>query len=436
MKRSFCIIAVLSLVCSGTAMHEATAQDHWQAPFDTSGAGAAMNDSVLTLGRVLGLVAAHNPALRSFKFQGEASRGRLKQAGLWSNPELEVELEEAGLDAPGFTESEISVSLSQEFELFGQRGARKRLARAGMMATALHIKLSTYDLYLETKRRFYDLAHAQKKLELAGSSVALARDIVDDITLRIQKGAALESELLLARLELQRGELAVSESIRDRESARARLASLWSEESITATVTALDEPDFAAILNRLPAVYQLADSSRSVMQLERAADLARAEKQSAAAEARPSIFLRSGYRRLAVDGSNSLLFGVSLPLPVFNRNQGTTASFEAQLRSLRFERHWARTEAEANIRAGLIRLQRLIEQHATLDTLLVPTAEEAYRVLHKVYATGRIAYTNLLEAERSLIDLRFEHNDILLSIHEQIIALERITGAAIYTPGD
>lgn len=197
-----------------------------------------------------------------------------------------------------------------------------------------------------------------------------------------------------------------------------------------------EEPEFSAILDQLAGPDQLADSSREVLQLHHAANLARAERHLVAAAAKPSITLNGGFKRLRADGSNTFLVGVSLPLPLFDRNQGTTAALDAQLRSLEYEQQRARIDAAARIQAGTSRLRQLIERHATLDLQLLPTAEKAYHTLQQAYEAGQIPYLSLLEAERSLIDLRFEHNDMLASIHQQIIVLERMTGANLVLTTD
>jgi len=420
------LLAVL-LLATGTARAE---ENRFQPLFDDT-AAVEFGDS-LSLAEVLTLVARANPTLRALDRQVEAAERRLQQAGLWPNPELETEFEEVGWDAPGLSESEITVLLSQELELFGQRGARSQLAEVNVDATKFATMLSAFDLYLEVKARFYALAHAQQRAILADSAVSLAGSIVDNITYRMEKGAVLQSELLLARLEFQRFDLARKEAVQNLAAAQTRLAGFWSYDSTRVTVKISDESDLRATVDRLPGLTRLVDSSRHVLQLQHQAEITRAERQLAAAEARPSLTLSGGYKRLQADGSNALLFGLSLPLPLFNRNQGTRASLESQLRALGYEQARARLEATANVRAGVARLIQSIDRHSSFDALLLPTAEDAYQKLQQAYKAGRVRYANLLEAERAFIELRFEHNDVLLAIHEQIIELERVTGITLY----
>ena len=157
-------LAVLAFV-GGTAF---AADGRFQPPFDS--VSSVEDSGLLVLDEVLSLVATANPTLRALGWRNEAARGRLLQAGLWPNPELDAEIEEFGWDAPGVKESEIAFSLAQEFEFFGQRGARKGVAQAEMGAIETQTRISAYDLYLETKHRFYTLFHAQDRLLLSSTT--------------------------------------------------------------------------------------------------------------------------------------------------------------------------------------------------------------------------------------------------------------------------
>jgi len=421
------VVLLITMTLAGSAVSADEAR--FQPPFDT--VRSVVESEPLVLSEVLSLVATSNPSLRALDWQNEAARGRLKQAGLWPNPELGAEIEEFGWDAPGAKESEINLSLAQEFELFGQRGARKGVAQAEIDAIATQTKILAYDLYLDTKRRFYTLVHAQQRLVLSATSEELARDVVENIELRITKGAALQSEILLAKLEVQRAQLILEEAQQKVMSAQVDLAALWNAATTEVRVDADPEPELTGILGRVSLLQAEIDSTRTVIGLDRQSAILRAEQSLAGAEARPSITLSGGYKRLEANNSNSLILGVSLPLPFFNRNQGTRESLEAELRSLDYEIDRARLETISGLRSNSLKLEQLVKRHYDLDSLLLPTAEEAYKTLQSAYKAGRVPYTQLLEAQRSLNELHFEHNNMLLEIHEQIITLEALTGVTL-----
>jgi outer membrane protein TolC len=247
MKGQLYISSLLTLLLFSALSGRAIGSDRWESPFATD-ATIGFEDSALTLQSVLRLVAARNPLLPSLDLQREIARGGITQAESRPNPGLEAGIEEVGWDAPGFDESEFSVSLSQEFELFGQRGARRKVAEAAWQAAVLDADVAAFDLYLETRARYYRLAHAQEQYQLSDISNELAEDIAATIQQRIDKGAALQSELLLAKLELRGAGLARAEAVTGIKTAAISLASLWAEDSGEIRVVIPAEPDFEALL--------------------------------------------------------------------------------------------------------------------------------------------------------------------------------------------
>lgn len=433
MKGQLNKLALLTLLLLVALAGTTSGSERWTAPFET-GAAAGIDDSALTLRAALNLVAARNPLLPSLILRAEAARGRIVQAGVRPNPELVAAIEEVGWDAPGFNQSEFTVSVSQEFELFGRRDARKGLAEADWQATEFDARVAAFDLYLETKDRFYRLAHAQERSHLSDISIKLAEDVVETIRERIDKGAALQSELLLARLELQRARLASGEARLEIETAQVSLALMWGSGFAEVEVVAPVEPDFEAALSRITA--SIADSSRTLLALDRHRERLNARRRLAIAEVKPTLTLSCGYKRLAADRTNTLVFGLALPLPFRNQNSGTLLSLDAEIRQIDLERKLARLEGTAAVASGLAHLRQLINRHTALDDELLPTVEEAHRTIQTLYQSGRLPYTNLLEANRSLVELRFEHNDILLALREQVIGLERTAGLILQTDED
>lgn len=425
------IILVMILVLSSSI----GASQHWNAPFDISATNTKSSDSLdsmLTLDDILRLVATHNPLFKSYALRQQAAESNLSQAKLWSNPEFGIEFEEVGWDAPGFQESELTISLAQSFELFGQRRARINVAKAGIDGTRLQVQQATFDLYLETKQRYYGLVHAMQKVTLSQASVSLAQQIVDNIKIRLDKGSALQSEFLLAQMQAQRTQLNLGQAQQEVNIFQLNLASLWLGAPDGFQIEVDPEPELASLYDQIATLSGEIDSSRNIIAMHSLSNLLRAEKEQAVTEARPSITLTSGFKRIALDNSKTFLLGLSMPLPLFNRNQGVRAQLDAQRRSLEYEIENARNEVRSEIESHVIRLTQLGDKHSTLDKSLLPTVREVYRTLEAAYKEGRIPYTHLLEAEETLNELSFEHNDLLLEIYEEIITLEYIVGVGLY----
>ncbi len=280
----------------------------------------------------------------------------------------------------------------------------------------------------------YRLANAQQQAELSNVSLDLSNSIVATIKKRIENGAALPSELLLAELEYQRAELAQTEAQMKIQIAQVTLASMWGATQSNVRMITPTEPDFDRLVNRIP--LSVADSSRELRTLDQLLKIKSAETQLVIKESKPNLTLSSGLKRVVVDRSNSFLLGISLPLPFKNPSQGSIIALEAEQKQLSYERKLALNKSRAELRSGVTILENIILRHDLLETRLLPTAEEAYRTTESLYQMGRLPYTSLLEANRSLVELSFEHNDLVLDLWEQIVELERMSGTELLSKKD
>ncbi len=420
-------VVIITLMLS----HQVQASENWKTLFDTIATPETKDDSVVTLQNVLSFTAEANPLFHSFKYQIEAAEENISQASVWANPEIGFEIEEFGWDAPAYNESEFAISLSQDFDFFGQRQARKNLALAESDELKLHLKLSAFDLYIIVKERFYLLAHAQHKVRLSQQVIDLSREIVENINFRLQKGATLHSELLLAQMEEQISVLNFEQATQEATALETKLVSLWGGELLGKSLLADFEPQLEIVYKQIEMISSKFDSSREMELFNSQRNLLDAEYELSIAESKPVVNLSTGFKRLEIDNSKSFMFGVSLPIPFINRNQGTQKSIQSNILSLEYEKKHVANEVNAMNKSALINLTQLQNRHLSLDTLLIPTATHAFQTLIKAYDAGRVPYTHLLEAERTLNELNFEHNDMLLQIHNLIIEIESRNGIVL-----
>jgi cobalt-zinc-cadmium efflux system outer membrane protein len=424
-----CSLFVVCLLMFSGFAGDLVAGDQWQDPFRSAPEQSDSSPDSLTLVRVLSLVAEANPTLKAGLKQIEAAEGLLTQAGLWSNPELEVEMEEVGWDAPGLQESEITVMLSQEIELWGNRKNRRQVAQRELEAIQLETQIAAHDIYATTAERYFTLSHTQSGVVLAQDAVDLAADIAESARMRVNMGAAMQSELLLGQLEMATAELQLAEAISEMHIARTELASLWQSEASDIVVAETDID--LAVVAQVDDLQSLLEGSREVRSLEAEAALTDAELDLERSGAKPNLSISGGYKRIEADGSNSFVFGVGLPLPFLNRNQGSIRSLEARKGALRLSRQQALVTARAKFETSRRRIEQQVSRYRTIKTQVLPKAEETYFSLKSAYDKGKLPYSTLLEAQRMLLYLRFELNDIDLTIKHEIVTLERLLGVTI-----
>jgi cobalt-zinc-cadmium efflux system outer membrane protein len=398
----------------------------WESPFSALPADRMPRMDSLTFDDVLTLVAGRNPALTAIHWQRESTAGLLKQAGLRPNPEFEFEIEEFGGGAPGFRESEYTMALSQEFELWGKRKARKEIARTEIDAATWKSSVAIFDIYLTTRERFHRLEHAEITWKLNRQAAHLAYEITTVTRVRVEKGAALKSELLLSEIELEQANLRLAEAEVELASARRNLAGLWNGDDDNPAPAPTQKADLT--LPDLDELLPFISQSREISPIDFEATNIDAQFRMESVDFKPNITLSGGYRRLGADGTGTFLLGISMPIPLTHRNQGNIFSLQARSRAIKSEKESAYIQARVELRDKWEAIRGLYSRYQSLDTLVVPCAEESFESLNKAYQEGRVLYLTLVEGERVLLDLRHELNNIWLEIMLTEVEIERLLG--------
>lgn len=427
---SILLVFILGLTSTALWVSETFAQVwQWRNPFEVVSDSTGLPTDSLSLSEALRLVARTNPTLHSGRKRIEATKGLIVQAGFRPNPKFEIEVEEFSGAASGFRESEISIKLSQEFELWGKRGSRKNLAKSEAERVRLDVMFANFDVYTSTVDRFIDVAHAQTRVALSQEASEVAQSIAETVKTRVHKGAALQSEFLLGELEFGRAQLNLAEAEYDLITAKERLSSLWkaprSDFSVEQPRTDLE------ILTDIEKLKSLVANSRESGALNREEKTAKARLALEHASGKPGVTITGGVKRLESDNTNTFIIGASLSLPFFNRNQGSAASLRASIVALKFEKEQALTDTEIEFKSIQRELAQLISRYRTFSESLLPKAEESYNSLKKAYDSGRIPYSILLESQRTLVGLRFEVNDVDRAIRKEIVSMERLLGVTI-----
>jgi cobalt-zinc-cadmium efflux system outer membrane protein len=166
---------------------------------------SANTASAMTVAEAVEAALKNNPDIQSVRLEQGAAQGRLDQAGLWlrSNPVIEGSLSRKDT-VPGGGEKVTNkgLSLSQEFEIAGQRGLRVAAARNGMEKASQDIRDRHRILVAEVKDSFAKALATKRKVELADEAVRLQEQFVSSATVKYQAGEISQLEQNLADVEL------------------------------------------------------------------------------------------------------------------------------------------------------------------------------------------------------------------------------------------
>jgi len=386
----------------------------------------------LTLREALALALTENRELAPFAWQVRANEARILQAGLRLNPELGLQVEDVfGTGSfRGGRETQTTLQLSQVIELGDKRAARGEAAsQAGGLITSEY-ELKRVEVLGDVTQRFILVVANQLALDLALTNQQLAEDALRTVRERVTagKGSALEDRK--AQVALARGELLVEGARHDLHAARKKLAASWrntqpvferAEADLFARKSVPPFEEFAERISKSPEIARWVSEKK----------LREAEIKLADARRVPNVTVGGGLRRLEGPGDMALVFGFSMPLQLFDRNQGGAAEARALL---------GRTEAEqkaAEVRLGIV-LLGLYEEMAHdahvmegLQKEILPKAEDALAISREGFAQGRFSYLEVLDAQRTLFDIKQEYIRAATTYHQFLVEMERLIGQPI-----
>lgn len=370
-------------------------------------------DDALARGREI------SPRVTSAEAELRAAEARALQAGLRPNPEIGVQVENFSGTGPyrTFRQSEVTVAVSQEFELGGERRARKTVAGAQLEFARLSLRRAVADLTYDIAVAHAELRAAEDRAVLARSNLARAQELARIAGTLVDAGRDPPLRKLRADALLAEAEAEALRSFGLLLTARRKLGLLIGS----------DDPELSAVggdpIPTAPLPPDVASLDERIAAAER--DAANARIALARAEAVPNVTASGGFRNFRESGSTALVLGVSVPLP-FNRSvrSGVPAAraegeaAEAALAQTRLDTRFSRQEAQTMLSAADERL-------AALSGPGLRQAIEAERVAGIGYRAGKFSLLELIDAQEALTNTRLKIIEAQLDRARALAALAR-----------
>lgn len=374
-------------------------------------------------------------ALREEKGLPEAGKIR---AGLYPNPLLEMEGATGEITGSEF-ENTISVGVSQEILTAGKRGKRLRVADREIEGFDRVLDNTGRLLVEEVKTTFYGLMLAEKKVELAVRSIALNSQLLDITKQRFDAGDVPELELNLARVEVARSDGRKAEAERELFPVKAKLLSLMGLPRDEAA-------EFTGPLEPVPFTKTVADLKR--LALEKRPDLkaleaeqARREAETALARAEqvPNVTVGIGYQRenSAIDVSgedvksrdNLIAMKLSIPIPIFDRNQAGIREAKARKASVENRYAFARLNIEREVESAFARLASAEKSLSIFTRDILPQLEENLKLIQEAYRLGEVGILTVIEEQKKFFEVNDGYLAALYNRQEALVKLESAVGA-------
>jgi len=354
-----------------------------------------------------------------------AARGRARQAAAFPNPSVGLELEDfAGTNTyRGTGHSQLTVSLSEPLEIGGQRGARKAVGRAELDAAQARGS--------QARAEFgYDLAIAYVMAEAAHERLLLLSDDVLRAQEDLRAARALVEAGKEGELRSVQAEAAAAAASAELETARAdesaALNALSSLAGVTTPYTAVQSSLLKVLAHQANAQVPTSSAPSVIAaQAEREAADRRVALERKQAIPTPSLMI--GTRRIEGDNSTAWVAGVSVPLPIFDRNVGAIDAARAELAAAEARLTAAKLDAAAEWQTAAVQ-DKAARAKLTAAEQSEGAAREAYRLARIGYEAGRTPLYELLSTRRAFTDAQLRLLDARIAGVRARASLARLAG--------
>jgi len=387
---------------------------------------------------------ANNPDLRAARYAIDMARGRLRQAGLWPNPDLELDGRDDFLfSAEG--ERGGSAGFAQRFPIARRLGRAKDVARVDIALAESEVHDAERILAGEVSRLVYRIVVLRDKAGAQDEVIRTAQSLAEAAQRRFEVAETSEVDVNLLRVEggrLRQERIVLDIEARKAESSLAELLGR-SPDAPVQVAADLDAPVLLPPRDQIVshALRVRADLAQRRLEADRGAAeerLAKAERWGdwslgLAYQGDRSVFEPPGsgapLGTARVQPDQFLGLKLTIPLPLWNRNQGRIA----EARSSR-NRAGARLAAEElktkrEIETAFFEVKRMEEVVRTYREQILKLTDRNIKLVRRGYGEGLVGISEVLQAQSQFTTLRQAYYDALGDLWRARVDLET-AGAA------
>lgn len=381
----------------------------------------------LTLSEALALAAQNRPELKTIGVDFDAATNTQKNSSRPPNPELGVEWDNLGGNTPADDVQEVTISLSQPFEIGGKPSARKKSSQAETLRLQQEQATAWLNITTEVRMAFLEVLAAKERLVLQDEAQQITTELARITRERVAAGE-------LAATEEIRAEARKAEAIANTQ----RVKRILTEAGINLAAVLMEEGVMISATEKLPQEIIIPDQHTLLEEIKKSHLLAlyQREHELAAANlsleqanswADPSVSL--AVREIPKKDARALSIGFSIPLPLFQRNQAAIAMANATAQKSKIKQDTAARQ----LRIELIRAHAVLvaadQEARTLRNEVLSRATEAAEAVREGFKYGKFRYSDVLEASQSQLDVKTRYLDAILELNRGAITLDHLVGS-------
>ncbi|MEO8313308.1 MAG: TolC family protein [Pseudomonadota bacterium] len=372
-------------------------------------------------------VDGYAPRLKELEANVEVAQGNARQARAWLNPGVSVEVEDvAGTSVyRGSSQAQTTFAISQPLEIGGQHGARAEAGRAALRLAQAEDAVGHVEFAYELAVAYAVAEGSERRVALVGEQLQLADEDRRAARALVDAGREAELRAVQAGAVVSSAQAQIEVAQADRQDALIRLAVLAGEakgyDGITPSL--LEQPRQSGGDVSSADVEGLPDVRAAAAAVELADRRLSVERRRVL----PTPSVSAGLRRFNGTDDTAWVFGVSVAVPLFDRNRGGVDAAKGERSAAQAREASARLEGEAQLGATVLRL-RASERRVAAALEAERASREAYELARTAYEAGRIALIEMLTTRRAWTDAQLALVDARVARVTTTALLARLGG--------
>ncbi len=381
----------------------------------------------LTLEQALEMAERRQPQLAEARALVEAAAGRAKQAGAFPNPEAIVGAQQIPFSSDSSNQREYIAGIAQPIPLGGRLGKAREAELLDREVRVRGLEATRRGLRKKIHSAFATALYQEKAFQTQSQIAQSVEKVAAMTKARVDAGDAVPEELARVEMEFARAKVEVQRSQSMREQAMLVLAvaigdSRLSVKSLAGSLdTAFEIPTLESLAANLSAQPEFALADASLRANNARIDLAKAERI-------PDVKVEALYHRLEATKENTFDIGLSIPLPLFNRNQGNVLAASRRADQARDLRNAAELRLRTETRQALDLWQTANTEVRSFNQQILPAAQSAVDSATRGFEMGKFNFLDVLDAQRTLIAARTQYLAATAQATEAWVRIERIYG--------
>ncbi|MBS1820079.1 MAG: TolC family protein [Acidobacteria bacterium] len=390
-------------------------------------------EPALTVDQAVNEAIDHNLALVAERYNLRVAEAAVITAGLRPNPVLTVGVfkPQGTLQGQGLSTQDESVRGDYLFERGGKRRLRVESADAARSVTELQLQDTIRRLRLDVELACTEVQLAQENVQLARDNLAAFTGVVDVNRERVRAGDLAEVEFQRSRLASIQFQNDVKQQEAHLQTARARLAQLLARAAGAPLPSIAGEMRHDAAALDIDALRQKADAARP--------DLLAARRDQARSVAETRLQLANGkvdltvsgeyHRQLAagVDGGAAAAF-VSVPLPLFSRNQGEIARARQQQQQADARARALSSAVSTEVVTAYTDYTTNRDIVASIERDMLQQASDVRSATEYSYRRGEASFVEFLDAVRAFNETMQSYHAAQADYARSLYTLESLAG--------